>query len=140
MPSDSGLEVSDGVISPEICSPLRLLSNPQTSAVNSELEVELVQHYLDKLISVLLLPNVQKGFYADYRSRVVSMMVNCESVKCAVLACCASNKYMLSDDVRYQDTSSPLSMERPFDRMTVESVLYEAFLLQMRNPSPQASA
>lgn len=37
-------------------------------------------------------------------------------------------------NLRYHDGLSPLSMAHPFDRLTTESVLYQAFLLAARRP------
>lgn len=37
-------------------------------------------------------------------------------------------------NLRYQHNSPPLLMDRPFDRILVESVLYQAFLLATRQP------
>ncbi|KIW60114.1 hypothetical protein PV05_00355 [Exophiala xenobiotica] len=152
-----------------------------------------------------MLRNAHPGFYADYRTCLGRLILNCDSVKCAILACCASNRYMLDRDpslrevslryytqavrqvnrvlttsdwacespsdhllttviflyinalwgpdlehdaskhvagamhllkLRYSsnNASSSLSMTRPFDRITAESVLYQAFLLSMRRP------
>ncbi|KAF6794660.1 hypothetical protein CSOJ01_13609 [Colletotrichum sojae] len=168
-----------------------------------EIEHELTHHYLNVLITALLLPTVTEVDLEEYGSQVVEMMMGSDSVKYAVLANCASNKYMLSRNIRYQkaalvyylkaielvnhallelgpskrspgdallttvvylylynfwgsdtsvdarkhidgamsllklryaDTNSPLSMTRPLHRVTTESVLYQAFLLAIRQP------
>ncbi|KAF6835323.1 fatty-acid amide hydrolase [Colletotrichum plurivorum] len=168
-----------------------------------DIEHELMHHYLNVLITALLLPTVTEVDLEEYGSQVVGMMMGSDSVKYAVLANCASNKYMLSRNIRYQkaalvyylkaielvnhalpelgyskkspgdallttvvylylynfwgsdtsvdarkhidgamsllklryaDTNSPLSMTRPLHRVTTESVLYQAFLLAIRQP------
>lgn len=67
-----------------------------------DIEHELTHHYLNVLITALLLPTVTEVDLEDYGSQVVGMMMGSDSVKYAVLANCASNKYMLSRNVRYQ--------------------------------------
>ncbi|KAF6811379.1 fatty-acid amide hydrolase [Colletotrichum musicola] len=168
-----------------------------------DIEHELTHHYLNVLITALLLPTVTEVDLEEYGSQVVGMMMGSDSVKYAVLANCASNKYMLSRNIRYQnaalvyylkaielvnhallelgsfkkspgdallttvvylylynfwgsdtsvdarkhidgamsllklryaDSNSPLSMARPLHRVTTESVLYQAFLLAIRQP------
>ncbi|WYZ44826.1 hypothetical protein EsH8_VIII_000142 [Colletotrichum jinshuiense] len=71
----------------------------------SELEQELTHHYLNIFISVLLLPTVRETDLGGYGSQVMRMMMHSESVKCAVFAACASNKYMLLRDQRYHDAA-----------------------------------
>ncbi|KAK5289003.1 hypothetical protein LTR55_010249 [Exophiala xenobiotica] len=175
------------------------------TTIRSDLEVTLFQYFSDYFLSVLMLRNAHPGFYADYRTCIGRLILNCDSVKCAILACCASNRYMLDSNpslrevslryytqavrqvnrvlatsdwacespsdhllttviflyinalwgpdlehdaskhvagamhllkLRYSsnNASSSLSMTRPFDRITAESVLYQAFLLSMRRP------
>ncbi|OHF02307.1 hypothetical protein CORC01_02300 [Colletotrichum orchidophilum] len=196
------------------CSNDRALPSPSSCSEDSitylelreppDLEQELIHHYLNVFLSVLLLPTVRERDLEGYGSQVMSMVLRSESVKCAVLAACASNKYMLlrsrryhdaalgyyfravelvnralhdlgtsakgPDDpllttvvylylydlwgppdetldarkhvdgamnllkLRYEDTSSPMSMSRPLHRINTESVLYQAFLLAMRKP------
>ncbi|KAH7009619.1 hypothetical protein EDB80DRAFT_411600 [Ilyonectria destructans] len=177
--------------------------NTAASAIRSEVEVELIYHFLNKFFSLLVLPTWNKTYFLEYQFQLVSMMMHCDSVKYAVLASCAANKCILSNDRRYQhhalvyysravrgvnqavlqlhsrqrvpddsllatvvflylhdmwgldtvvdprkhvagaikllnlrynDESCPLSMSRPFDRLTAESVLYQAFLLASRRP------
>lgn len=70
-----------------------------------DLEQELSHHYLNVFLSVLLLPTVRESDLEGYGSQVMSMMLRSESVKCAVLAACASNKYMLLRSRKYHDAA-----------------------------------
>ncbi|KAK1708147.1 hypothetical protein BDP67DRAFT_411660 [Colletotrichum lupini] len=70
-----------------------------------DLEQELTHHYFNIFLSVLLLPTVRERDLEGYGSQVMSMMLRSESVKCGVLAACASNKYMLLRSRRYHDAA-----------------------------------
>ncbi|TDZ41089.1 putative amidase [Colletotrichum trifolii] len=67
-----------------------------------ELEHELTHHFLNVYLTVLLLPTVSKLDLGDYGSEMAGLMLRSESVKYAVLANCASNKYMLCRNHQYQ--------------------------------------
>lgn len=60
-------------------------------------------HFLNKFLSLLVLPTWNKSHFLDYQFQLVSMMLYRDSVKYAVLASCAANKYTLSNDTRYQN-------------------------------------
>ncbi|OQU99865.1 Fungal specific transcription factor domain-containing protein [Cladophialophora immunda] len=183
---------------------LQVKSNPTIqTTIRSDQELGLFNYYLDSFLKVLMLPNAHPGFYSVYRSEMALFMLNSDSVKCAILACCASNRFMLSSDaqfhktsikyysqavkevnqalagldfdrdcpgnsllttvqylyinalwgpdtvndapkhvmgamqllsLRYRNASDSLTMSSVFDRIVVESVLYQSFLLAMRNP------
>ncbi|KAL6406597.1 Transcriptional regulatory protein moc3 [Ilyonectria robusta] len=76
--------------------------NTAASAIRSEVEVELIYHFLNKFFSLLVLPTWNKTYFLEYQFQLVSMMMHCDSVKYAVLASCAANKCILSNDRRYQ--------------------------------------
>jgi hypothetical protein len=75
------------------------------TTIRSDLEVTLFQYFSDYFLSVLMLRNAHPGFYADYRTCVGRLFLNCDSVKCAILACCASNRYMLDHDPSLREVS-----------------------------------
>jgi hypothetical protein len=76
------------------------------STIQSLLEQELIYHYHDTHLPVLMLPNAHDGFFKGYRSQMLAMILSCDMVKCAVLACSASNKYMLSNGIQYQTAAT----------------------------------
>lgn len=78
-------------------------SNPTLrTTIASEQELELFNYYVNNYLRKLLLPNAHPGFYSGFRSDTALLILHCDSVKCAALACCASNKFMLSGDVRFR--------------------------------------
>ncbi|KAK1658900.1 hypothetical protein BDP55DRAFT_593273 [Colletotrichum godetiae] len=97
------------------CSDDRTLPSPSPRSEDSiialelrespDLEQELTRHYFNVFLSVLLLPTVRESDLEGYGSQVMSMMHRSESVKCAVLAACASNKYMLQRSRKYHDAA-----------------------------------
>ncbi|KAK5533576.1 hypothetical protein LTR23_009147 [Exophiala sp. CCFEE 6169] len=75
------------------------------TTIRSDLEVTLFQYFSDYFLSVLMLRNAHPGFYADYRTCIGRLILNCDSVKCAILACCASNRYMLDSNPSLREVS-----------------------------------
>ncbi|RDW56345.1 hypothetical protein BP5796_13256 [Coleophoma crateriformis] len=85
---------------------LHLYRSPNMpTTIRSNLEAGLIHYYLDTFVSIVLLSNLDPRFYSEYRWHVVNLALNCDTVKCAVLACCATNKYMRSKDVRFHKLS-----------------------------------
>ncbi|KAF4851885.1 putative amidase [Colletotrichum siamense] len=70
-----------------------------------EIEHDLSHHYLNVLVTALLLPTVTEADLEDYGTQVMGMMMSCDSVKYAVLANSASNKFMLTKNCRYHSTA-----------------------------------
>ncbi|KAH9234454.1 hypothetical protein K456DRAFT_1749544 [Colletotrichum gloeosporioides 23] len=70
-----------------------------------EIEHDLSHHYLNVLVTALLLPTVTEADLEDYGTQVMGMMMSCDSVKYAVLANSASNKFMLTKNCRYHNTA-----------------------------------
>ena len=64
--------------------------------------MELTYHFLNNFLSVLVLPTWNRKHLVEYQSELVSMMMYSQGVKCAVLASCAANKYILSSNNRYE--------------------------------------
>lgn len=73
-----------------------------SAGIECEHDVELIYHFLNSFISVLVLPTWNRKHLGEYQSELVSMMMHSQGVKCAVLAACAANKYMLSSNNRYE--------------------------------------
>ncbi|KIW74046.1 hypothetical protein PV04_02114 [Phialophora macrospora] len=179
-------------------------ANPtMRTTIRSEQELGLFNYYLDRFLRLVLLPRAHPGFYFSYRSEIAPLILHCDSVKFAILACCASNRFMFGKDVqfrenslkyysravkevnqalakltsdhdcpgdpllvtvqylyiytlwgpdtvndapkhvagamklltlRYKNASDSVDMSSAYDRVLVESVLYQSFLLAMRNP------
>ncbi|KAJ6437912.1 Alkaline phosphatase H [Purpureocillium lavendulum] len=72
------------------------------SPFESSIEAELIYHFLNHYFPTILLPTCNKTQFKRSQSEVLAMMLQCESVKHAVLACCASNKSIIQNDNRYQ--------------------------------------
>lgn len=75
------------------------------TTIRSDLEVMLFRYFSDYFLPVLMLRNAHPGFYAEYRTCLGRLILNCDSVKCAILACCASNRYMLDRDPSLRQVS-----------------------------------
>lgn len=73
-----------------------------SAGIECEADVELIYHFLNNFISVLVLPTWNRKHLVEYQSELVSMMMHSPGVKCAVLATCAANKYILSSNNRYK--------------------------------------
>ncbi|KAF5013205.1 hypothetical protein FDECE_784 [Fusarium decemcellulare] len=176
---------------------------PCRTPFQAGIESELLSHLFNYWFSIIVLPTSSNEYIKQSQSELVDMMLRCQSVKHAVLACCASNKHVLLNDNHYQrvalqyysqavhelnqtlikfqpgskrpdssllttviflyvydlwcldasvdprnhvsgavklldllcqDGSSPISMTQGFNRIIVESILYQAFLLSTRRP------
>ncbi|KAF9885519.1 hypothetical protein FE257_012847 [Aspergillus nanangensis] len=156
------------------------------------IEYELLHHFQLHFLSGLLSPVWNQTQFLEYRDQVMDLFLTVASVKHAVLASSASNKYMLSRDSRYEKLAlgyysqavkevnaalqelcseqtipsnallwgkdkhvnpsthvagamalinarlnhnpSSLSITRAIDRVALESVIYQAFLLSTGRP------
>lgn len=78
------------------------MNSPGGTGIECEDDVDLIYHFLNNFISVLVLPTWNRKNLVEYESELVSMMMHSEGVKCAVLAACAANKYILSNNNRYE--------------------------------------
>ncbi|KAJ3534133.1 hypothetical protein NM208_g1039 [Fusarium decemcellulare] len=185
--------VSHRTMSPALC----------RTPFQAGIESELLSHLFNYWFSIIVLPTSSSEYIKQSQSELVDMMLQCQSVKHAVLACCASNKHVLLNDNHYQrialqyyskavrelnqtlikfqpgskrpnssllttviflyvydlwcldasvdprnhvsgavklldllcqDGPSPISMTQGFNRIIVESILYQAFLLSTRRP------
>lgn len=72
-------------------------------AIRSQVELDLVYHFLNKFFSLLVLPTWNTSHFLEYQFQLVNMMMHHDNVKYAVLASCAANKYILSNHRRYQN-------------------------------------
>lgn len=74
---------------------LRLCFNKSLGRTGIECEddVELIYHFLNNFLSVLVLPTWNRQHLEEYQSELMGMMMHSKGVKCAVLAACAANKY-----------------------------------------------
>ena len=72
------------------------------AGIECEDDVELIYHFLNNFISVLVLPTWNRKHLVEYQSELVGMMMQSPGVKCAVLAASAANKYTLSSNNRYE--------------------------------------
>lgn len=65
-------------------------------------DMDLIYHFLNNFISLLVLPTWNRKHLVEYQSELIGMMLYSQGVKCAVLAACAANKYILSSNDRYE--------------------------------------
>lgn len=73
-----------------------------TVGIDCEDDVELIYHFLNNFVSVLVLPTWNRKHLEEYQSELIGMMMESQGVKCAVLAACAANKAILSSNDRYE--------------------------------------
>ncbi|KAH7127854.1 hypothetical protein B0J13DRAFT_611452 [Dactylonectria estremocensis] len=78
------------------------LPTPRRPLFQSDIEVDLIYHFCNHYYSNILLPTLTDAHFLECQSELIDMMLQCKSVKHAVLACCASNKHILLNEGRYR--------------------------------------
>lgn len=68
-------------------------------------ERELLHHFLNHLLPRLLNCTWNKSHFVEYQGQIIDLVMNFEGVRYAVLASCASNKFILTCHSRYEDIS-----------------------------------
>ncbi|KAH7126063.1 amidase signature domain-containing protein [Dactylonectria macrodidyma] len=76
---------------------------PGRPLFQSDIEMDLIYHFCNYYYSNILLPTRTDAHFMESQSELIDMMLQCKSVKHAVLACCASNKHVLLNESRYQN-------------------------------------
>lgn len=104
-----------------------------SSAICSEAEFELFQHFLNDFSPLVVLPTWNKSSFQEYRYQVACMMMHFRSVKFAVLSSCAMNKYMRSRNYQYQ------TVALMYYSRAVEEVKQEVVRLQLDQTLPEIS-
>ncbi|KAF7550000.1 hypothetical protein G7046_g8158 [Stylonectria norvegica] len=72
------------------------------AGIQCDNDVELIYHFLNSFISVLVLPTWNRKHLLEYQTELVGMMMHSQGVKCAVLAACAANMQILTNNDRYE--------------------------------------
>lgn len=80
--------------------------NPKMhSAICSNDEIALLQHYLDAFGTFVLLGTAHAAFRPEYLVCIARFTLTYAPAKCAILACCASNKYQLTKEEQFRKLS-----------------------------------
>ncbi|KAJ9644164.1 hypothetical protein H2204_001515 [Knufia peltigerae] len=88
----------------DFSTPMR--QNPKMhSAICSNDEIALLQHYLDAFGTFVLLGTAHAAFRPEYLVCIARFTLTYAPAKCAILACCASNKYQLTKEEQFRKLS-----------------------------------
>lgn len=81
------------------------LYTPLHTTTLPAVERELLHHYFNHSLPRLVSPTWNKAHFMVYQGQVMDLILNFQSVRYAVFAGCASNKFMLSSNSRYEKIS-----------------------------------
>lgn len=82
------------------------LFSPATHTVTFPgVQYELLHHYLNYFLPKLLSSTWNKSHFVEYQGQITDLIMNSQSVRYAVLASCAANKFTLVGDLQYHHLS-----------------------------------